>query len=117
MDGLEAKGTADCSKQHTLLSISRVALSHAEQYEIIHRDHLRLPELGGTQPAAGPAKPHGYLPRARFTMDTQVHATMVASTSGVRRSLVDAQCQRSVGLGTRSFHSALQVDRAQRVVD
>jgi hypothetical protein len=32
-----------------------------------------------------------YLPRARVTTDTQVHATMVASTSGVRSSLVDAR--------------------------
>jgi hypothetical protein len=32
MGSLETKGAAGCSKQHTLLSISRVALSHAEQH-------------------------------------------------------------------------------------
>lgn len=58
-----------------------------------------------------------YLSRAGFTTNTQVQATMVASTSCVRRSLFDAQCQRPVGLGARNFRSALQVDRAQRVVD
>lgn len=32
-------------------------------------------------------------PLARLTMNRQIHATtMVASTSGVRRCLVDAQC-------------------------
>jgi hypothetical protein len=59
-----------------------------------------------------------YLPRTILTTNTQVHATtMVASTSGVRRCLVDAQCQRSVGLETRSFRSALPIDRAPQVVD
>ena len=58
-----------------------------------------------------------HLPLARLTTNRQVHATVIASTSGVRRLLVDAQCQRSVGLMTRSFHSALRVDRAPRVVD
>jgi hypothetical protein len=54
---------------------------------------------------------------ARLTTNRKVHAAVIASTSGERRFLVDAPCQRSVGLGTRSLHSALWVDRAPQVVD